>query len=96
MAWRSLLDSDRLPEPVEVPSVPGLFVLPAGGIAPNSSEILGSPRMYRLIQEYKTRADVVLVDSPPLWYSDALALAPQVDGVLLVVSSRHHRPREHD
>ena len=32
-------------------------------------------------------ADVVLIDSPPLWYSDALALAPQVDGVLLVVSS---------
>jgi non-specific protein-tyrosine kinase len=82
-----LLESDSLPEPMEVPAVPGLFVLPAGGVAPNSSEILGSQRMYRLIQEYKARADVVLVDSPPLWYSDALALAPQVDGVLLVVSS---------
>jgi hypothetical protein len=67
--------------------VPNLFVLPAGGVAPNSSEILGSQRMYRLIQEYKARADVVLIDSPPLWYSDALALAPQADGVLLVVSS---------
>jgi len=82
-----LLDSDGLPEPVAVSSVPNLFVLPAGGVAPNSSEILGSQRMYRLIQEYKARADVVLIDSPPLWYSDALALAPQVDGVLLVVSS---------
>jgi non-specific protein-tyrosine kinase len=82
-----LLESESLPEPVEVSSVPGLFVLPAGGVASNSSEILGSQRMYRLIQEYKARADVVLVDSPPLWYSDALALAPQVDGVLLVVSS---------
>jgi capsular exopolysaccharide synthesis family protein len=82
-----LLESESLPEPVEVGSVPGLFVLPAGGVVSNSSEILGSQRMYRLIQEYKARADVVLVDSPPLWYSDALALAPQVDGVLLVVSS---------
>ncbi|MEP7187882.1 MAG: polysaccharide biosynthesis tyrosine autokinase, partial [Roseiflexaceae bacterium] len=82
-----LLDSDSLPEPVAVSSVPNLFVLPAGGVASNSSEILGSQRMYRLIQEYKSRADVVLIDSPPLWYSDALALAPQVDGVLLVVSS---------
>jgi capsular exopolysaccharide synthesis family protein len=82
-----LLESDQLPEPVAVSSVPGLFVLPAGGTAHNSSEILGSQRMYRLIQEYKSRADVVLVDSPPLWYSDALALAPQVDGALLVVSS---------
>jgi non-specific protein-tyrosine kinase len=82
-----LLDSDSIPEPVAVSSVPNLFVLPAGGVASNSSEILGSQRMYRLIQEYKSRADVVLIDSPPLWYSDALALAPQVDGVLLVVSS---------
>lgn len=82
-----LLEGESLPEPVEVASVPGLFVLPAGGVSSNSSEILGSQRMYRLIQEYKARADVVLVDSPPLWYSDALALAPQVDGVLLVVSS---------
>src|SRR5215213_6423052 len=82
-----LLDSESLPEPVAVSSVPNLFVLPAGGVASNSSEILGSQRMYRLIQEYKSRADVVLIDSPPLWYSDALALAPQVDGVLLVVSS---------
>jgi|RhiMethySRZTD1v2_1073278.scaffolds.fasta_scaffold68264_2 non-specific protein-tyrosine kinase len=82
-----LLDNDNVPEPVAVPSVPNLFVLPAGGVAPNSSEILGSQRMYRLIQEYKARADVVLIDSPPLWYSDALALAPQVDGVLLVVCS---------
>ncbi|MEO7910339.1 MAG: polysaccharide biosynthesis tyrosine autokinase [Roseiflexaceae bacterium] len=82
-----LLDSESLPEPVAVAAVPNLFVLPAGGVASNSSEILGSQRMYRLIQEYKSRADVVLIDSPPLWYSDALALAPQVDGVLLVVSS---------
>ncbi len=81
-----LNQSDRLPAPVPVPAVPGLSILPAGGAAQNSSEILGSQRMYRLIQEFKTLADVVLIDSPPLWYSDALALAPQVDGVLLVVS----------
>jgi hypothetical protein len=43
--------------------------------------------MYRLIQEYKAQADVVIFDSPPLLYSDALVLAPQVDGVLLAVNS---------
>jgi capsular exopolysaccharide synthesis family protein len=80
-------DPNRMPEPVPVPSVPNLSIVPAGGHSPNSSEILGSQRMYRLIQECKARADVVLIDSAPLWYSDALALAPQVDGVLLVVSS---------
>ncbi|MBK9944947.1 MAG: polysaccharide biosynthesis tyrosine autokinase [Kouleothrix sp.] len=84
----SLLDSrDRLPEPVAVPAVPGLSVLTAGASSPNSSEILGSQRMYELLQTCKARADMVVIDSPSLWYSDTLALAPQVDGVLLVVSS---------
>lgn len=84
----TLLDhSDTVPELLSVDSLPNLQVLPAGGAALNSSEILASQRMYRLIQELKTRADVILIDSPPLWYSDALALAPQVDGVLLVASS---------
>jgi non-specific protein-tyrosine kinase len=82
-----LSDHERMPEPLPVPSIPGLSIIPAGGLALNSSEILGSQRMYRLIQECKARADIVLIDSAPLWYSDALALAPQVDGVLLVVSS---------
>jgi len=81
-----LLDSNDLPELAATPAVAGLSVLPAGGSAANSSEILGSQQMYDLIQAYKAQADVVLIDSPPLWYSDALALAPQVDGVLLVVS----------
>ena len=81
-----LLDSTSIPELVPVPAVAGLSILPAGGSAVNSSEILGSQQMYELIQGYKWQADMILIDSPPLWYSDALALAPQVDGVMLVVS----------
>jgi tyrosine-protein kinase len=71
--------------PIE--SIPGLTVVLAGPVAPDSSEILGAQQMYRLIQEFKAMADVVIFDSPPLLYSDALVLAPQVDGVLLVVNS---------
>jgi non-specific protein-tyrosine kinase len=82
----NLLDPDAALELVQVESIPGLSILPSGGTTPHSSEILGSQRMYDLIQSYKAQADVVLLDSPPLWYSDALALAPQVDGVLLAVS----------
>jgi polysaccharide biosynthesis transport protein len=84
----SLLDTPtKTLEPIAVEAVPGLSVVPAGTPTSNSSEILGSRRMYRLIQEYKARADIVILDSPPLLYSDALALAPQVEGVLLVVNS---------
>jgi non-specific protein-tyrosine kinase len=70
-----------------IEAIPGLAVIPAGPVTANSSEILGSQQMYRLIQEWKAQADVVIFDSPPLLYSDALVLAPQVDGVLLAVNS---------
>jgi capsular exopolysaccharide synthesis family protein len=88
MGLSNLLDaSGERPQPQPVGAIPGLSVLPAGPAAPNSSEILGSQRMYRLIREFKAQADVVILDSPPLLYSDALVLAPQVDGVLLVANS---------
>jgi non-specific protein-tyrosine kinase len=83
----NLLDTVERVAPIPIESVSGLSVLPAGPITVNSAEILGSQRMYRLIQECKALADVVIFDSPPLIYSDALVLAPQVDGVLLAVNS---------
>jgi succinoglycan biosynthesis transport protein ExoP len=83
----SLLEKrDQVLEPLPIESIPGLSVLPAGASTPNSSEILGSQHMYRLIQEFKARADLIVLDSPPLLSSDALALARQVDGTLLVVN----------
>jgi non-specific protein-tyrosine kinase len=83
----NLMDTVERIAPTPIESVPGLSVLPAGPVTVNSAEILGSQRMYRLIQECKALADVVIFDSPPLLYSDALVLAPQVDGVLLAVNS---------
>jgi non-specific protein-tyrosine kinase len=83
----NLLDTMERISPTAIESIPGLSILLAGPVTVNSAEILGSQRMYRLIQECKALADVVIFDSPPLLYSDALVLAPQVDGVLLAVNS---------
>lgn len=84
----SLLEQPaHLPQPILIPSIPNLAVLPSGAPTANSSEILASRRMSELLHEFKSQADIVILDSPPLLYSDALALAPQVDGVLLVANS---------
>jgi tyrosine-protein kinase len=83
----NLLDAPERVAAHPIEAIPGLAVLAAGPVTANSAEILGSQRMYRLIQECKAQADVVIFDSPPLLYSDALVLAPQVDGVLLAVNS---------
>lgn len=66
-----------------------LAVLPAGRpLPPNPSEVLGSQLMAALLDELVALADVVIIDTPPvLPVTDAVALATQVDGVVLV--ARH-------
>ena len=67
-------------------AVPNLFVLPAGDVPPNPSELLGSAKMFEIIGRVKDHADLVIIDSPPIMaVTDSAVLAPRVDGVILVV-----------
>jgi capsular exopolysaccharide synthesis family protein len=67
-------------------SVEGLWFVPAGTLPPDPAELLGSQRMRALLAHAREQVDAVVLDAPPvLPVSDALALAPHVDGVLLVV-----------
>jgi capsular exopolysaccharide synthesis family protein len=75
--------------------VDNLFLMPAGPIQPNPSELLGSPRMAGLIAHAKSKYDVVLIDAPPLLLvSDAAILAQAVDGIVMVI--RAYRTRRED
>ncbi|MCI4658232.1 polysaccharide biosynthesis tyrosine autokinase [Cryobacterium zhongshanensis] len=70
-----------------------LFVLPAGKIPPNPSELLGSARMADLIAEFNRTFDVVIFDTPPLLpVTDAAILAKNVGGAIIVVAAgRTHK-----
>ena len=68
--------------------IDNLFILPAGTIPPNPSELLSSQKMKRLIQEMKNCCDLVILDCPPvITVTDAAVLAAEADCVLLVVHS---------
>ena len=63
-----------------------LEVVQSGPTPPNAGEFVGSRALAATIEQLRTRADVVLVDAPPvLRVGDAMALSPVVDGVLVVV-----------
>jgi capsular exopolysaccharide synthesis family protein len=65
-----------------------LYVLPAGKIPPNPSELLGSSQMARLLEILERDFDVVLCDAPPLLpVTDAAILAKATSGALVVVSA---------
>lgn len=70
-------------------SVKGLFILTAGNIPPNPSELLNSEKMRNIISVFKSKVDTIVIDSPPiLAVADALVLAPRVDGVVLVINPK--------
>ena len=72
-----------------------LAVLASGPLPPNPSELLSSAQMNELLKEMQDRADIVLVDAPPLLpVTDAAVLGQECDGAILVV--RHGKTtREH-
>lgn len=62
-----------------------LSVLPAGTSPPNATELLGSQRMDKILDDLQSRADMLVVDGPPVFIADSLVLSTKVDGVLVVV-----------
>ncbi|NMO90337.1 polysaccharide biosynthesis tyrosine autokinase [Actinomycetospora sp. TBRC 11914] len=67
---------------------PNLDLLSSGPIPPNPSELLASQNMASVIRELSGRYDQILFDAPPLLaVSDASALAPLTDGVVVIARS---------
>ena len=67
-----------------------LSILPTGAQPPNPTELLDSDRMPFLLSYLTRRFDRIIVDSPPILpASDALVIAPEMDGVLLMVKAGH-------
>ncbi|GAA3203656.1 polysaccharide biosynthesis tyrosine autokinase [Microbacterium terregens] len=67
-----------------------LYVLPAGKIPPNPSELLGSKQMHTLLEVLERDFDVVLCDAPPLLpVTDGAILAKATSGAIVVVSAGH-------
>jgi Mrp family chromosome partitioning ATPase len=62
-----------------------LEVLPLGPIPPNPGEFAASAALADILHSLRERADVVLIDAPPMLnIGDALALSSRVDALLLV------------
>ena len=62
-----------------------LEVLPLGPVPPNPGEFAASAALAGILESLRERADLVLIDAPPLLgLGDALVLSSQVDALLLV------------
>ncbi len=95
MGLSSILYGGLAPEVALVTTgIGNLTLLPAGATPPGPATLLSSGRARTLLQTLRERYSWIIIDSPPvLAVSDAAALAPLVDGVLLVVRA-HSTPVE--
>jgi len=72
------------------PSIERLVILPGRERVHNSSEMLRSPKMVKLVEELKGRYSdrLIIFDLPPvLAVDDALAFAPYTDAMLMVAEN---------
>jgi len=80
MPWRSVTKATQYPS---------LTLIPRGPVTNQSSELLLTPRFDVLMQEWKSMFDLVLFNTSPILAADDTAsIAPNFDGVLMVVRAQ--------
>lgn len=92
-----IMDDTPLKDIIIWPGIPKLSLISGGKTIQDSTELLGSPKMKHLVRDMKSRYEdrYVLFDVPPiLGGADAMAFAPLVDCILLVVRSARTTKRD--
>lgn len=78
----------KLEDAIKTTEVPGVYLLPCGPVPPNPAELLHTRAFGELLETLEARFDRVLLDSPPVGaVADAVVLATQVNGVVMVLKA---------
>lgn len=71
------------------------YIMPAGDIPPNPSELLGSKRMATALEQLKEAFDYIIIDLPPVnIVSDALSIANLITGMIIVIREEYTEKKE--
>lgn len=66
--------------------LPKMYVITAGDMPPNPSELISSKRMERVLEALSTAFEYIIIDLPPVnAVSDGLAISRMLSGMLVVV-----------
>lgn len=80
-------DKDDIRNYIQETDVENLYLIPAGNIPPNPSELLVSPKMQGMIEVLKNSFDIIIFDTPPcLIIADALIITRLVDFSIIVTA----------
>jgi Mrp family chromosome partitioning ATPase len=75
--------------PIPIPNTENLYIVPAGIIPPNPSEMIMDPRMGEFINYLKSVFDLIIIDSAPVGLvSDSKIIAQHADATIYVIRQR--------
>ena len=75
--------------------IPNLYVMPAGNIPPNPSELLVTHQMRNLLEELKRECDIVIIDgTPSKLVTDSVILCRFTDSTIVVTA--HNQTKKDD
>lgn len=75
---------------VQETEVENLYIIPAGNVPPNPSELLITPQMINLLNQLSSKYDIVIVDAPPCeLVTDAAILSRIVDSTIIVTAYKY-------
>lgn len=80
---------------IQETEVENLYLIPAGSIPPNPSELLSSPQMVDLLEKLKEVFDIVMIDgTPSQLVTDSLILTRLVDSTIIVTASNETKKED--
>lgn len=72
---------------IQSTDIENLYLIPAGNVPPNPSELLVSPKMQGIVEILKNTFDIIIFDAPPcLIVADALIITRLVDFSIIVTA----------
>lgn len=87
--------SEDITNYIQETEVENLYVISAGNIPPNPSELLIAPQMVNLLEQLKEMFDIVIIDgTPSQLVTDSLILTRLVDSTLIVTASKQTKKED--
>lgn len=82
--------SEEIVDYIQETEVQNLYLMPAGNIPPNPSELLVSTQMITLLEELKNICDIVIIDGTPCEIvTDSIILSRLVDSTIVVTAHKY-------
>ena len=86
---------DNLLNYIQETEVENLYVISAGNIPPNPSELLIAPQMVNLLDQLKEMCDIIIIDgTPSQLVTDSLILTRLVDSTIIVTAQKHTKKED--